>query len=169
MILVLEVRLETDTQLSLKLRCLKRRFKQQIQTCPGIAFRKINDPAGECGTLLTVYLPTKEVAQKVARSLDTTTVSQSGWHVYSNMEQILEKRMITPHGCPYRCHDYPCRQEYHKGMLPKTDQLLERAINLSVGVVDRGLGAAFGVHPFSTDEEVDRKAEEFITAVKASL
>jgi len=28
------------------------------------------------------------------------------------------------------------------------------------------MGAGFGVHPFSTDEEIDRKAEEFTAAVK---
>ena len=54
-------------------------------------------------------------------------------------------------------------------MLPKTDDLLERAINISVGVVDKGLGAAFGIHPHSTDAEIDQKAAEFAAAVKASL
>jgi 8-amino-3,8-dideoxy-alpha-D-manno-octulosonate transaminase len=54
-------------------------------------------------------------------------------------------------------------------MLPATDRLLERAINISVGVVDRGLGSAFGIHPHSTDKEIDAKAKEFIAAVKESM
>jgi 8-amino-3,8-dideoxy-alpha-D-manno-octulosonate transaminase len=85
------------------------------------------------------------------------------------MEQILGKQMITQHGCPYNCPSYPCRQEYRKGMLPVTDSLLERAINLSVGVVDRGLGAAFGINPLSTDQEIDHMAEEFNKAVNESI
>jgi len=89
--------------------------------------------------------------------------------VYNNMEQILGKKMITEVGCPYNCASHPCHQEYRKGMLPATDRLLERAINISVGVVDKGLGSAFGIHPHSTDEEIDQKAKQFIEAVKASL
>jgi dTDP-4-amino-4,6-dideoxygalactose transaminase len=149
-----------------RLRYLKNRLKKQLEGLSDLAFRTINDPAGESNTLLTVFFPSKDVAERVAGKLDTTTVSKSGWHVYSNMEQILGKQMITGHGCPYKCESYPCKQEYSKGMLPMTDRLLERAINLSVGVVDRGLGAGFGINPLSTDEEVDRKAEEFIAAVK---
>jgi dTDP-4-amino-4,6-dideoxygalactose transaminase len=152
-----------------RLRYLKNRLKKHIEGLGDLSFRTINDPAGESNTLLTVFLPTREIAERVAGKLDTTTVSKSGWHVYNNMEQILGKQMITGHGCPYKCASYPSKQEYRKGMLPRTDHLLERAINLSVGVVDRGLGAGFGVNPLSTDEEVDLKAENFIAAVKEYL
>ena len=136
---------------------------------PGVSFRRINDEAGECNTLLTVFLSTKEAAEKVAKKLGTATMNKSGWHVYNNMEQILGKKMVTDHGCPYECSCYPCQQEYKKGMLPVTDRLLERAINISVGVVDKGLGAGFGIHPHSTDKEIDQKAQEFISAVKESV
>jgi len=148
---------------------IKTRMKKQLEGVPGVAFRRINDPAGECNTLLTVFLPTKEAAEKAAAKLGTATMNKSGWHVYNNMEQILGKKMITDVGCPYNCKSYPCHQEYKKGMLPATDRLLERAINISVGVVDKGLGSAFGIHPHSTDDEVDQKAKQFIEAVKQSL
>ena len=151
-----------------RLRYLKNRLKKQIEGLRDLTFRTIHDPAGESNTLLTVFFPSKEMADRVAGKLETIPVSKSGWHVYSNMEQILGKQMITGHGCPYKCDCYPCGQEYRKGMLPQTDRLLERAINLSVGVVDGGLGAGFGINPLSTDEEVDRKAEEFIAAVTES-
>jgi dTDP-4-amino-4,6-dideoxygalactose transaminase len=152
-----------------RLRYLKTRFKDQIKDTPGVTFRKLNDAAGECNTLLTVMFPSRGMAQSVASKLGTTTVSMSGWHVYNNMEQILGKRMPTDHGCPFQCSSYPCAQEYQKGMLPRTDQLLERTINLSVGIVDPGLGASFGIHSLSTDDEVDQRAKEFITAVDLSL
>jgi dTDP-4-amino-4,6-dideoxygalactose transaminase len=148
---------------------LKDRFKKQITGIPGLSFRRINDEAGECNTLLTVLLPSKAAAEKAAAKLGTTTVSKSGWHVYNNMEQILGKKMITDHGCPYNCTCYPCQQEYRKGMLPATDAILDRAINISVGVVDRGLGSAFGIHPHSTDKEVDQKVKEFTAAVKEAM
>ena len=151
-----------------RLREIKERFKSKIENLPGLGFRKINDDAGECSTLLTVILPTAQVAERLALKIGTTTVTKSGWHVYNNMEQILGKKMIIERGCPYNCSCYPCQQEYRKGMLPRTDDILGRAINISVGVVDKGLGAAFGVHPHSTDAEIDQKAKVFAAAFKES-
>ncbi len=149
-----------------RLKEIKTRFKGLIQDIPGLQFRRINDPAGECFTLLTVFLPDRKSADEVARRLNTLTVSHSGWHVYNNMEQILGKKMITPQGCPFNCRCYPDHTRYEKGMLPQTDRLLERAINISIGVVDRGLGAAFGIHPHSSEAEIEQKAQEFRQALK---
>lgn len=152
-----------------RLRTIKARLKRQLQDLPGLAFRKLNDVPGECGTLLTVLLHTREAAERLAQRLGTTTLSKSGWHVYNNMEQILGKRMITDRGCPYNCPSFPCAQEYRQGMLPRTDDILGRAINLSVGVVDRGIGSTFGINPRSTDRMIDDTAKEFAAALRESL
>lgn len=48
-----------------------------------------------------------------------------------------------------------------KGAYSKTDDILSRAINLSVGVVDAGLGAAFGINIHSTDEDIEKAAKQF--------
>ena len=125
-------------------------------------FREITDPEGECATLLTVFLPSEEVARKIAGDLGTKVVADSGWHVYSNMEQILEKRTITPERCPFSCPFYEGGEvRYEKGMLPQTDDLLSRAINISIGVSDAGLGSAFGVTMRDGPEAVDAVAAEF--------
>ncbi len=152
-----------------QLREMKSKFKQQIQDIKGLEFRRINDPEGECATLLTVFLPDKQRADAVAEKLNTLTVAHSGWHVYNNMEQILGKKTITQEGCPFTCPYYKGEVEYGKGMLAQTDNLLERAINISIGVVDRGLGSAFGIHPHSSDEEIDQKAADFRKAVQECL
>jgi len=152
-----------------QLRKIKSQFKQQIQDIKGLEFRRINDSEGECSTLLTVFFPDKQTADAVAEKLNTLTVAHSGWHVYNNMEQILGKKTITREGCPFTCPYYKGEVEYAKGMLPQTDDLLERAINISVGVVDRGLGSAFGIHPHSSDEEIDQKVEEFRKVVQECL
>jgi dTDP-4-amino-4,6-dideoxygalactose transaminase len=144
------------------LRANKRRFKEAIADLPGLEFREITDPNGECATLLTVFLPSEEVARKIAKALGTKVVADSGWHVYSNMEQILEKRTITPEGCPYTCPYYKGGEvKYWKGMLPQTDALLARAINISIGVSDPGLGSAFGVTMRDGVDVVDARAAEF--------
>ena len=152
-----------------RLRHLKSRFKRRIQGLEGVSYRRINDLEGECATLLTVLLPDRDSAAAAAERLGTTTVSQSGWHVYSNMEQILEKKTAIRRGCPFHSPCYPTDVEYRKGMLPQTDDILQRAVNISVGVVDKGLGSAFGVNISSDDSEVDRQAERFSTAVRKVL
>jgi dTDP-4-amino-4,6-dideoxygalactose transaminase len=140
----------------------KDRFKKAIADLPGLEFRELPDPEGELATLLTVFLPSEEIARKIAGELKTRVVADSGWHVYSNMEQILEKRTVTAEGCPFTCPFYKGGEvKYEKGMLPQTDALLNRAINISIGVSDAGLGSAFGVTIRDGFEVVDARAAEF--------
>ena len=116
-------------------------------------FRRINDE-DECHTLLTVRFATKTIADKVAEALGTKTMEKSGWHVYNNMEHLLAYK--NPDGTPV------CT----KHSLKQTDDLLERSINISVGVVDPGIGADFGINILSEDDEIERVAAEFIEKVK---
>ena len=81
----------------------------------------------------------------MAKKLGSKTVDLSGWHVYANMEHI--DRYLAEKGQPHG-----------KGAFPKTDDILSRTINLSVGVVDGGLGSAFGININSTDEEIEQAA-----------
>jgi len=84
-------------------------------------------------------------------------VSESGWHVYNHMEQILA------------VDDEQGKKRYWKHMLPRTDDILARAINLSVGVVDPGLGAGFGINILASEEEIESQAELFIKTVKTAV
>ena len=137
------------------LRDKKAKFKSLIAAAAieGMSFRKINDPE-ECATLLTVMFEDKDGAEGVAKALGTKTVANSGWHVYNHMEQILA------------VEDNQGNRLYRKHMLPKTDDILDRSINLSVGVVDPGLGAGYGINVLSGDKEIEHKAETFIETVQ---
>ena len=44
-------------------------------------------------------------------------------------------------------------------MQPVTDDILERAVNISIGVVDKGLGAGTGININSTVEEINMVAK----------
>jgi dTDP-4-amino-4,6-dideoxygalactose transaminase len=146
------------------LRANKRRFKSAIAGLPGLEFREVIDPQDEIGTMLTVILPTSEVARRIANDLDTTVIAEAGWHVYSNMEHLLEQRVVNPVGCPFSCPHYARRggqMRYWKGMLPQTDDLLARAMNISIGVPDAGLGSSFGITVNDGPDAVDKKAAEF--------
>jgi dTDP-4-amino-4,6-dideoxygalactose transaminase len=134
----------------------KTRFKHAIiaGNIRDMEFRKINDP-DECHTLLVVIFPDAATTFRIANALGTTTVQESGWHVYSNMDQILNYTDSTG------------SKPYYKHMLPRTDDLLSRSIALSVGVVDPGLGAAFGINILSPDGEIEKTAEQFVKTVKS--
>jgi len=133
----------------------KAKFKKPLVDAriPGMAFRTINDP-DECATLLAVIFDNPKDAQRIAKELGTKTVSESGWHVYNHMEQILA--VVDERG----------KKRYWNHMLPRTDDILGRSIALSVGVVDPGLGAGFGITVLSSDDEIAKAAERFIRVAR---
>jgi dTDP-4-amino-4,6-dideoxygalactose transaminase len=136
------------------LRAKKKKLKERIAGAKGFKFRTLGDPEGECATLCTVLFDTAGRASRVSKALKSITLDGSGWHVYANMEHI--NRYLEEHGQPHG-----------KGAYPRTDEILSRAMNVSVGVVDGGLGAAFGITIDSSDEEIHRVADEFCMACAA--
>jgi len=135
----------------------KAKFKKPLVEAriPGMTFRTINDP-DECATLLAVIFDDPKKAQRIAKGLGTKTVSESGWHVYNHMEQILA--VVDERG----------KKRYRSHMLPHTDDILGRSIALSVGVVDPGLGAAFGINVLSSDDEIAKASEKFLHVARAA-
>jgi dTDP-4-amino-4,6-dideoxygalactose transaminase len=148
-----------------RLRENKKRYKELISDLPGLRFREITDAQGECATMLTLILPSAEIAQTLAAELGTKVVARAGWHVYNNMEQLLQLRLPTAVPCPFSCFPIYAHENreirYWQGMLPKTDALLERALNISIGVSDKGLSSGFGVTLRDDLESVERHAAGF--------
>lgn len=147
-----------------RLRANKKRYKEILADLPGIEFRELTDPEGDCATILTVILPNEDVARRIAEELGTKVAADAGWHVYSNMEHILEQRTVTAEKCPFTCSPYTSRggdMQYHKGMLPRTDALLARSLNISIGVSDPGLSSAFGVSLRDGLDVVEARALRF--------
>jgi dTDP-4-amino-4,6-dideoxygalactose transaminase len=146
------------------LRANKRRYKEMLSDIPGLEFRELTDPAGDLATMLTVILPNEAIARRIADDLGTKVVVDAGWHVYNNMEQILEQRTVTPVKCPFTCSPYADRggqMQYRKGMLPRTDALLARSLNISIGVSDPGLSSSFGVTMCDGLDIVEQRAARF--------
>lgn len=141
------------------LREKKARLKRHIVGLPNVSFRKLNDEAGECATLLTLLFDTPELAERFCEKIGGKPIAYSGWHVYNNMEQVLGKVTGAAANCPYNCPKYTVAREYHKHMLPQTDFNTGRAVNISVGVVDKGLGSGYGININSTLAEIDAVGE----------
>jgi dTDP-4-amino-4,6-dideoxygalactose transaminase len=154
------------------LRRNKRRYKELIADLPGLEFREVIDPDGECATILTVILPDAEVAEKIAAGLGTKVIGEAGWHVYNNMEHILAQRTVTPDGCSFTCPIYASRGghiRYSKGMLPRTDALVARSLNISIGVSDPGLSSSFGVTVKDGLDVVEQRAGLFRSVAEKYL
>ena len=128
-------------------------FKHLISEARGFRFRTLNDPDGDCGTLCTVIFNDAEKAAEVSAKLGSKTVDKSGWHVYANMEHVL-------------AHLKSVGQPHTKGAYPRTDDILSRSMNISIGVVDGGLGAGWGININSADEEIKQAAAQFVKACK---
>ena len=137
-----------------------------IRGLPGIGFRHLLDVAGDLATHLVIVFPDANVASAVAQRLESITLGHSGWHVYTHMEQLLERRTVTGRGCPFDCasadHE-PVR--YEAGMLPATDALLARSMSFAIGVVDPNL-APFGLRMRDGAEVARRRAERFISVYR---
>lgn len=150
------------------LREKKTKIKSIIATAASdnFKFRNITDETGECATLLTLIFKTTELAENFCEVLELSTVIKSGWHVYSNMEQLLQKKTPSGKGCPFHCTENGKNIKYEAGMLPKTDDILARSVNISVGVVDKGLGAGFGINILSDDAEIQVVGNRIVEVLK---
>lgn len=139
------------------LRRKKSSLKEKISVADGFKFRTLNDEDGECGTLLSMIFDSKEHADMVAEQLGGKTLLHSGWHVYSNMPQIAAHKTPT--------EDWSEPAQYaNPGDLPNTEDILSRTVSLSVGVVDGGLGAGYGINILSDEDELEMVASKFIEA-----
>jgi dTDP-4-amino-4,6-dideoxygalactose transaminase len=143
------------------LRANKGIVKSAIEDLPGIGFRTIVDPEGDLATHLVVTFPSAEMAEAVATELGSITLAASGWHVYSNMEHLLERRTVSGRGCPFDCDCYgDGAATYRRGMLPQTDALLARSMSIGIGVSDTNL-APFGLRMRDDAAAARRVAAQF--------
>jgi dTDP-4-amino-4,6-dideoxygalactose transaminase len=143
--------------------------RDMLEEVPAIEFRSAPDPDGDLATHLVTILPTAEIAQAVADEVGSIRLSQSGWHVYSKMNHVLERRTVTGKGCPFDCgHTDHGEGEYYAGMLPQTDALLDRSISIGIGVRDSNL-APFGLTIRDGAEEARAVGRTFRDAVIKNL
>ena len=89
------------------LRANKALLKGAISNVPGIGFRRLTDPDGDIATHLVVTFADAETASLVAKELGTKTLADSGWHVYHNMEHLLQRRVVSTFAQADQCfHSY---------------------------------------------------------------
>jgi dTDP-4-amino-4,6-dideoxygalactose transaminase len=118
----------------------KYRIVDQIRDVSGVRLQVVPDEAGECGIVMIMLLPDAEQAKRFAAALRAegagggTMYDQTipDRHIYAYWDHFLEKKGVTPQGCPFNCPAFPCQQEYSRDMCPQTLDLLGRAVVLSI-------------------------------------
>jgi len=143
------------------LRNKKVMIKNMLTISSNIKFRQINDKDGECATILTLIFDTPERAENVAGELGVKSLLHSGWHVYRNMSQIVGHKTPTDDWSEPTRYAAP-------GSLPKTDGILSRSVNISIGVVDGGLGAGYGINILSSQDEIKQVTEKILHAIASN-
>jgi 8-amino-3,8-dideoxy-alpha-D-manno-octulosonate transaminase len=104
----------------------------------GVSFRTINDPEGDTATSLVFFPPTAERAVRItaalkaegAGALQIYEPGRVDYHVYAHWTPIIEQRVWSEYGGPWRWHDGEVG--YSKDMCPRSLELLSRAIHLDV-------------------------------------
>jgi len=119
----------------------KKRVAAQLRHYEGVTPQKINDPDGEVGYKLVFFPPTAAEAAKVTEALAAEGVPATcrgdrearDWHIYSYWQHIMERKSTSADGCPWSCpHNAPFLPAYHPDMCPRSTDLLNRAVYVSI-------------------------------------
>jgi 8-amino-3,8-dideoxy-alpha-D-manno-octulosonate transaminase len=104
----------------------------------GVAFRTLNDTHGDTAVSLIFFAPTAERAVRIASALNAEGApsfviyqpDRLDYHVYAHWTPILEKRVWSANGGPWRWHNG--NVGYSADMCPRSLELLGRAVHLDI-------------------------------------
>jgi 8-amino-3,8-dideoxy-alpha-D-manno-octulosonate transaminase len=121
------------------MRASKQRIQEAIGQVEGVAYRRLNDPAGDTGPFLIATLQEKAWAQQVAAALASKGMKnvfhlcEYGLHVYYNIGSLVQKVPLSVAGNPWLlAQNTESAYEYHKGICPRSDDLLERSVIITI-------------------------------------
>ena len=121
------------------MRASKRRLKALLSGTPGLAFRRLNDEAGDSGPFLILVLDSAARAITAAErmraaGLDTAVrLADYGLHIYSNIPQLVNKAPLSPSGNPWNLPENRAHvRDYGKGACPRSDEWFSRSILLPI-------------------------------------
>jgi dTDP-4-amino-4,6-dideoxygalactose transaminase len=83
------------------------------------------------------FLPTADGARRFSKALGAEGIQNSvawdsGQHVYYHFDQIIERRMFAKRPCSWHCPHYTGQARLEKGMFPRSDDVLKRAIHIDL-------------------------------------
>ncbi len=120
-----------------RMRAHKRTILDGLRGIPGLTPRPLPDPDGDTGATLMFFLPAPEQTRAFSAALGAegirnTVAWDSGQHVYYHFDQIIERRLFAERHCAWECPHYRGHARLAKGMFPRSDDLLQRAIHIDL-------------------------------------
>ena len=138
-----------------------RQLKEEIKLPSFAKWVEPNDADGVCGYTLGILFETSEQAVSAITAgfglgglAAAATQGARDWHVYWNWEHILERKTLTPEGCPFTCPHVEKLPEYSPDMCPKTKDIM-----LRLGVI--------GTSPGDTKESISERAKAITEGLNA--
>lgn len=155
---ILRVQLRRLDGILSDLRRIRKRFEQELAEVPGLRIAPNNDPEGDCGVVVAFQFDSEAQARAFAGPIGGWLPIDSGKHVYSNWEPLLEKRIMHhPDMNPFNHpRNQGLRMNYTRDMCPRTLDILARTVFLSL-------------HPDWSEEEVAWRIGKCRDAVKEAV
>ncbi|GIV14736.1 MAG: 8-amino-3,8-dideoxy-alpha-D-manno-octulosonate transaminase [Armatimonadota bacterium] len=140
------------------LRRIRKRFEQELSDVPGLRIAPNNDPAGDCGVVVAFQFDSEADARAFAQQAGGWLPIDSGKHVYSNWEPLLQKRIMHhPDMNPFNHpRNQGLRAEYTPDMCPRTLDVLARTVFISL-------------HPDWSEDAVTKRIETCRKAVREAV
>jgi dTDP-4-amino-4,6-dideoxygalactose transaminase len=140
-----------------RMRAIKKRVYAAVEGVPSPAPQ--NEPDGDCGTTLHFQLASVQEATLFEQLLRERGIAASrpintGRHVYSNWEFVMEKTSICEPGCTWDCPHYAADVQYAPDMCPRTLNILARTV-------------AVGTSPFWEPPEINALTDKLVQAAQA--
>jgi 8-amino-3,8-dideoxy-alpha-D-manno-octulosonate transaminase len=139
------------------MRAIKKRVYAAVEGLPRPAPQ--NDPDGDCGTTLHFQFGSIREAELFEgllseRGVRATRPINTGRHVYSNWEFIMNKTNVCNPGCAWDCPHYGRDIRYAPDMCPNTLDILRRTV-------------AIGTSPFWEPDEVNELTDKLVGVAQA--
>jgi 8-amino-3,8-dideoxy-alpha-D-manno-octulosonate transaminase len=117
----------------------KARIREVLERTGKVTFRSIPDPQGDTATFMIFFLPTREQAMEFNRVMAEEGAGAvywyaNYWHYYEEWEHLLEGKSVLPTGYPFRDASGGKRCRFDRGVLPKTAELLSRALTIPIHI-----------------------------------
>jgi 8-amino-3,8-dideoxy-alpha-D-manno-octulosonate transaminase len=116
-------------------RAHQRRILDAVAGIDGLAFRRLPDPAGDGGSSVNLFLPTRDQARRFVKAMRAEKLPAgqlyNGDPVYLT-PSIVAKRTASNKGGPWHCAEHPTDVTYGPGLCPRTEDLAGRAVIVPV-------------------------------------
>ena len=138
----MNVQLKKLPQIIKKMNDNKYYIKANLGDISPIMFREVIDEKGDSGYSLILIFKTIEHIElfyKIVKAnykynlMRVYRINETNYHIYYNCTNLVQKMEALPGGFPWNLVESD-KYHYHKGTLPITDDILDRAIGIRLPV-----------------------------------